>query len=135
MSFEQHHHVVPGVGASPIGQYVAVKQNPAVNNSFVVAASSLDAAFGLTVATVPSAGADCAVVFAGIAKAIAAASLGAGCLVAVASPNGRLGPVAASGVASALGNIQAPKWVVGRAMENCAAGGIFAVALTPGEIF
>lgn len=134
MSFEQHHHVVPGVGASPIGQYLLVQQNAGVDNSFIVAGSSLQRPFGLTIATVPSAGAECAVVWEGIAKAVAGTAVSAGDIVAHAT-NGKLGPVQASGVASALGNIQAPKFYVGVAMENAVTGEIFAVALERGEIF
>lgn len=134
MSFTQHHHVVPGVGASPIGQYLLVKQNAGVNNSFVQSGTYLEAPFGLTLATVPSAGADCAVVFEGVAKAIAGTAINAGDIVAHATA-GKLGPIQASGVASALGNVQAPKFAIGRALENCAAGGIFAVALDRMEIF
>ena len=136
MSYEIHGQVLPGVAASPIGQYVAVKQNPGVNNSFVVNASSLDAPFGLTYATSASAGVPIAVIWSGVAKAIAAASLGAGCFVAVASPNGRLGPVAAVGVASGVTDgTLVPRYVVGRAMENAAAGATFAVALDVHELF
>lgn len=134
MSFEQHHHVVPGVGASPIGQYLLVKQNAGVDNSFVISGTSLERPFGLTIATVASAGAECAVVFEGIAKAVAGTAVTAGDIVAHAT-NGKLGPVQASGVASALGNIQSPRWYVGLAMESAVAGEIFAVALERGEIF
>lgn len=135
MSFENHKHVLSGTGASPIAQYVAVKQNPAVNNQFLTAATSLDDVIGLTISTCPSAGGDCAVLFQGIGKAIALASLGAGAIVAVASANGQLGPIAASGVASALGNVQLPRFAIGRALENAAAGAIFAVALDRREVF
>lgn len=134
MSFTQHHHVFPGIAASPIGQFLLVQQNPGVDNSFVVAGSSLQAPFGLTIATAPSAGAECAVVWEGVAKAIAGTAVAAGDIVAHATA-GKLGPVQASGIASALGNIQSPKWYVGRAMESAAAGGTFAVALERGEIF
>lgn len=135
MSFENHKHVLSGNGASPIGQYLAVKINPGNNNQFIIAASSLDPAVGLTIATVPSSGADCAVVFGGIAKGIAMASLGAGALVGVGSSNGQLNSLAASGVASALGNIQSPRWALGYALENAVAGQVFAVLLDRKEIF
>lgn len=135
MSFENHKHVLSGNAASPIAQYVAVKQNPANNNQFITAATSLDDVIGLSIATSPSALSDCAVLFSGVGKAIALASLGAGAIVAVASANGQLGPIAASGVASALGNVQLPRFSVGRALENAAAGAIFAVALDRREIF
>lgn len=134
MSFEQHKHVVPGRGASPIGQYLLAKQNPGVDNSFVIAGSSLDRPFGLTIATVPSAGAECAVVFEGIAKAVAGTAVTAGDIVGHAT-NGKLGPIIASGVGSILGPTQAPRWYVGVAMESAVAGEIFAVAIDRGEIF
>lgn len=135
MSFENHKHVLSGNAASPIGQYLAVRQNPGVNNQFIIAASSLDDVIGITVATSPSALSDCAVVYQGIAKAIAMASLGAGAIVAVGSANGQLGPISASGVASSLGNVQLPRFAIGRALENAAAGQIFAVAIDRREVF
>lgn len=135
MAYIDHKLVLPGHSASGIGQYLAVRLNPGVNDEYILAASSLDDVFGLTIATSASAGSDCAVVVSGVAKALAMASLGAGGIVGVGSPNGQLGPVNASGVASSLGNVQLPRWAVGRALENAVAGQIFAVLIKPGEIF
>lgn len=134
MSFEQHIHVVPGRGASPIGQYLLARQNAGVDNSFVISGSYLEKPFGLTIATVPSAGAECAVVALGIAKAIAGTAVSAGDIVAHAT-QGKLGPIQASGVASALGPVQSAKWAIGVAMESAVAGEIFAVSIERHEIF
>lgn len=135
MAFTDHKLVLPGNAASAIGQYLAVKLNPAVNDQYVLAASSLDDVYGLTIATSASAGSDCAVVVMGVAKALCMASLGAGAIVAVGSANGQLGPIAASGVASSLGNVQLPRFAIGRSLENAQPGQIFSVYLKPGEIF
>lgn len=134
MSVENHKLVLPGVAASALGQYLAVKLDT-VAAQYTLAASSLDDVFGLTIATSASAGSDCAVVYSGVAKAIAMASLGRGAIVAVGSANGQLGPIAASGVASSLGNVQLPRFAIGRALENASAGTIFAVAIDRREIF
>lgn len=127
MAYTQHHHVCPGIAASPIGQYLLVKQ-VAVDDSFVVAGSTTERPFGLTIATSPSAGAECAVVWEGVAKGIAGTAVTAGDIVGHATA-GKLGPV---GAAVGTGTI---RFAVGVAMQSAAAGGTFSVALERGQIF
>jgi hypothetical protein len=59
-------------------------------------------------------------------KAVAAASLGFGSEVGVASTNGNLGPITgASGVT---------KWAVGQALESAAAGETFSLLVSPRQL-
>lgn len=62
----------------------------------------------------------------GTAKAVAAASVGAGAEVAVASTNGDLGPAAGASAVAV--------WAVGIALDNAAAGEIFSVYVRPRQI-
>ncbi|MCL4836422.1 MAG: hypothetical protein KJ058_00465 [Thermoanaerobaculia bacterium] len=102
----------------------------------VPVASGNEDVIGLTIATGASVGNTVGVAVAGYAKAVAAASLGAGCRVGVASTNGALGPVGASGLAAHVASAGAvePKFQVGRALEAAAAGAIFTVLVDPQQI-
>jgi hypothetical protein len=101
--------------ASPLSETVV----PAPSAGFNAAVA------GLTIASVASPGDEVAVVFTGIAKARAAASLGAGAKVGAASLNGALGPIA-------LGS--PGLHFVGFARTSAAAGEYFAVQIDPGQI-
>lgn len=135
MAHFQHEIVLPMKAASAIPQYAPLAITPGVANSVQVPSSTLEAIIGFSLATVASPGLDVAVVVAGWAKAIAAASLGAGAHVGMGSINGALAPLAASGVASVIGPIQAPRWRAGLSLDNAAAGQVFSVLLLPGELF
>jgi hypothetical protein len=124
MAWDNHDKVITKkVASAAISAYLPVKSLDAAADKVVLAASVNDRPVGFTVATGASAGHPIAVVTRGFVKAIAAASLGAGNEVGVASTNGALGPVAA---ASGL-----TKWVVGEAQQSAAAGDTFTVELRP----
>lgn len=110
--------VLPKVAATPINCFVPVKYVAGTDDQVSPVASG-DRTLGLSIATVASANNPVAVQTEGVAKAYAAASLGAGALVSCATAGGQLG-IAASGAQ-----------VVGHAEENAAAGAIFAVLLKP----
>lgn len=135
MAHFQHEIVYPGKTASAVPQYMPLTKTLAVDEQFQVPSSSLERIVGFSLATTASPGGDVAVVVAGWAKAIAAASLGAGAHVILGSINGAMIGVIPSGVASALGVTQAPRFSVGIALTNAAAGQVFSVLLQPGEIF
>lgn len=123
--------------ASLIGAHLPVFQpvGSSRDDIVVLAASENLPVLGLMTATGASVGNAYAVALAGEAKAIAAASLGAGAQVGVASTNGALGPLAYAGpthVASG-GSIQ-PRFIVGKAKRAAAAGDIFTVLLDPRQI-
>jgi hypothetical protein len=135
MAWYDHWNIIPGgVAASAINAYLPVKQNPGVDSGFVAAASVNDDVVGMTIATVPTWGGDLAVVFQGVAKAIAGASLGAGARVGVGSSNGVLVPIPASGVASGGAAVNL-RFSIGRAQTGATvAGQVFSVLLQPEQI-
>lgn len=85
---------------SLVGQYLPVFLNIASSRDSIAvpAATNSQDVIGLTIATGASVGNTLGVAVAGWAKARAAASLGAGARVGIASTNGALGPIQASGV-------------------------------------
>ena len=112
--------VLPKVAASAIGAWRPVQNNPAQNDEVLPTASAGARVLGLSIATAATAQDPIAVQTDGVAKAVAAASLGAGAVVGcTATVGGQLG-VAASGAQ-----------IVGEAQENAAAGAVFAVLLKP----
>lgn len=139
MAHYDHGLVLPFVAGSAVGQGVAVKMPIASSRNEVVipAAAVTDDLVGLTIATQATYGYEVAVLVSGVGKARAAASVGAGAKVGVASTNGALGPVLASGTLASFGasaGLQPARYVVGRALTAAAAGEYFAVLLDPAEI-
>lgn len=129
MAHYDHDQVLPYKAASVIGQGVVAAMPIAspINETVVPAPSAGFAGtlVGITIATVPSTGDEVAIVYTGVAKARAAASLGAGVRVGPASLNGALGPIAAGSPGLKY---------VGYAKTSAAAGEYFACVLDPGQI-
>jgi hypothetical protein len=129
---------LPFVAASTIRQYVPVMFLPggsALSETVQAAASFNSDAFGFTIATVGTYGQEVAVAVDGVTKAIAGASLGAGCNLGVGSTNGILVPIVASNLASAADGVGAGlRYKVGRALKNAAAGDVFPVLIDPDQI-
>lgn len=138
MAYKTEQHTITFKVASLIGAHLPVFQPLASSRDDVVvpAASQNQPALGLTIATGASVGNTVAVAYAGEAKAIAAASLGAGAWVGIASTNGALGPIGPSGLPVHVGSAGAvePKFMIGRAKRAAAAGAIFTVILDPRQI-
>ena len=139
MAYKNPGLTLPMTAASAIGAHLPVFMNIASSRDEVVvlAVANTSDVIGMTQATVASAGYEVGVVVSGVAKAIAAASLGAGVRVAVASTNGALGPLQPSGIATALGSAlgaAGARFVVGRSLTAAAAGDIFSILLDPCEI-
>lgn len=139
MSFSNHHWSHPFVAASAMGQGIAVFMNTASSRDEVVLpAGTVDReSIGLTIASVGAAGLEVAVLFEGIGKARAAASLGAGANVAPASTNGALGPIHASGLLASTGasaGMFPARFCVGVALTAAGAGEYFAVKVQPRQI-
>lgn len=127
------------VFASAMGQYLPVFMNLASSRDRVAvpAGTIADDVIGLTRATVGTYGLAETVVVGGFAKAIAAASLGAGARVAVGSTNGKLIPITPSGIGTGLGSALGAadiRYMIGRSLEAAAAGAIFTVLLDPGQV-
>ena len=125
--------------ASAMGAYLPVFAPIASSRDEVVvpAASLNHDIIGITRATVGTYNEAAAVVVGGVAKAIAAASLGAGARVAIGSTNGRLIPITPSGISTALGSAlgaAGARFVVGRALHAAADGGIFSVLVAPEQV-
>lgn len=139
MTYQQNleSNTITAKAASAVNFGRAVIVDPSSNAIFaVVHASSASAGvqpvIGLVMASQPTYNINTTVQVGGIGKAFAAASLGAGCLVMdniAASPG--LVPYAPSGVASALGVTQYPRYAVGVSVESAAGGDIFAVLIRP----
>lgn len=129
--------VLPFLAASAIGQGVvaAMPLASAANESVIAAPSSGFAGVlvGITQATQASAGREIAVITDGVAKARAAASIGAGAWVGAGSVNGALVPVLPSAGAQASSGIL--RQAVGYALTSAAAGEYFSVCIKPGLIF
>lgn len=141
MAHYDHGMVLPFIAASVVGQGVAVAMPiaSAASEKVVPQASPgfLGEPVGITIATVASVGYEAAVVISGVAKARAAASVGAGARVGAASSNGALGPVLASGVLASNGasaGLALPRWSVGYAKTSAAAGEYFSVVVDPRQV-
>lgn len=125
--------------ASAMGAFLPVRPLPpgsSLDETVIPAASINDQVIGLTRGTVGTYGLADAVVVGGVAKAVAAASLGAGAYVGIASTNGALGPVGPSGLPAHVGSGGAiePKFKVGVSLHDAAAGGTFSVLVDPDQI-
>jgi hypothetical protein len=114
--------------ASAIGAYLPVKSSASTARGAVAAASLNDNLLGFVQGTVGTYGVAYAVQTRGVCKAIAAASLGPGALVAVGSSNGRLIPVAATPVPSLV------RYAAGISEEGAADGNTFSVLLNPSQL-
>lgn len=101
----------------------------ALDDTVVRSGSVNDLPIGFTIASI-AAGAVGAILLGGVAKGVAAASLGNGALVGVGSTNGRLIPLVPSAAATAM----ALRYVVGVALEDAADAGEFKVLLRPSQL-
>lgn len=125
--------------SSVINQFAAVVLDTA-GTFAVLPASSASAGvarvIGLAKASMASVGISADIQTGGWGKALAAASLGIGAYVGVGIGTTSLVPIAASGVASAVGaaGIQYPQFAVGQALENASAGTIFTVKIAPRQV-
>lgn len=131
---------IPLTAASALNQFVPVTPlaGPSSLDDNVIRAGSVnDLPLGFTVATVPTYSTVFAALIGGIAKGIAAASLGNGALVGVGSTNGHLIPISASGLSTALGSALGAagvRWAVGISLEDAADGAEFKVLLQPAQV-
>jgi hypothetical protein len=113
--------VLPRQAASAISAYVPVRTSASAADQVLSAASSAVRVLGVSIATAASPGDPVAVQVDGVAKCIAAASIGNGALLAVGSTNGRLIPVASGSAVQVVGESQTP----------AADGDVFSVLLKP----
>lgn len=136
MAHIQEGQRIPLKAASGIAQYVPVTPVPAgssLSETVYRAGSLNDIPLGFTTATTASPGDEVSVMFSGVVKGVAGASLGAGAPVAVGCVNGILIPIAASGGPASFNQI-AVRWSVGIALKNAAAGDYFPVLLKIDQI-
>lgn len=118
---------LPRIAASAINDHVAVSQS-ASQTDYVLQASVGGAAIvGVSLASAASPGDPVAVQAEGIISMKAAASIGAGGVVVVASSNGAVGPVSAAASAP----IPQGKNVIGTAQSAAGAGERFSVLIDP----
>lgn len=141
MAHYDHDQVLPYKAGSAIGQGVVAVMPFAspVNETVIPQASGGFAGrvVGITVATGASPGDEVSVVWTGVAKARAAASLGAGAPVGAASTNGALGPIMPSGILASFGasaGLQPNRFAVGFAKTSAAAGEFFSVVIDPHNV-
>jgi hypothetical protein len=131
---------LPFIAASAMGQGVVVFMNVASarNETVIPADSSARDPLGITIASIATYGQEVAVITHRVAKARAAASVGAGARVHAASTNGALGPVTASAFFGASqgpsAGLVAAKFSVGKALTSAAAGEYFACLVDPQQI-
>jgi hypothetical protein len=132
----QHRDLLPNtVAASALAAYVPVKASASTAGQVVPCTANTDDVIGVTIATVATFSTDAQVCYQGFTKLVAAASLGYGARVQIGSTNGAVTPFTPSGVASALGNVQAVRYQLGRAYQNAAAGQVFLAKLDFAEVF
>lgn len=125
MAFTVNQFTLPKVAASTIGAHLAVRTSASTADEVVVVATSnVNTFLGLTTATGASVGNPVPIVYDGVAKAVAGASVGLGADVGVASTNGALGPIASA----------ATQFRVGISQTAAAAGEIFSVLLRPERV-
>lgn len=119
---------------APIAFVVAGAGGSVLSETVLPAGSFNDFAFGITSATVASAG-DPVSYWSphDVGKGIAAASLGAGAFVVVGSSNGVLIPLTPSWGAS-VAAAAAPRYRVGIALKNAVAGDFFPVYISPQQL-
>lgn len=127
MAWESHNGIIePGFkAASAIGPKMPVKLDTTANQ-VVAAATTTDRPLGFTIASAPQGGGIAIMGPHNTVKAVAAASLGYGAELGIASTNGALGPITgASGVG---------KWAIGTSREPAAAGETFSVHVHPRQL-
>jgi hypothetical protein len=135
MAHTQHVRTLPVTAASAFNAGIALA---GIGDESVLNASSVNVRpQGLSIATVPSYGLPAALLVDGVGKALIAASVGAWSLVGVASVNGGLGPITASGVvfAAASGSTYTPKYAVGTILKAAAPGDYAPVQVKIEEVF
>jgi hypothetical protein len=126
MAHYKHGEVIELKAASAIGYAVAVAGDTTTKEQAIPGGAVGQVLLGLSIASTPTYGSPVAVVRSGVAKGVAAASLGPFCYVGPGSANGALGPMAA--VVASGGH------AVGIALEAAVAGQYFAVLLNPGQL-
>jgi hypothetical protein len=117
---------LPKLAASAVGDHVAVYQS-ASQTDYVIQASAAHRVLGVALASAASPGDPVAVQTEGITVMRAAASIGNGGVVVVASTNGAVGPISAAASAP----IPQGKFVIGEAQSAAAAGDLFSVLIKP----
>jgi hypothetical protein len=132
MAHYKHGEVIELKAASAVGYGVAVMGDITTKEQAFPAGSVGAIQLGLSIASTPTYGYSLAVVRSGVAKAVAAASLGAFAPVGPGSTNGALGPVIATGAAAS--GTGARTYVSGMALEAAVAGQYFAVLLDPQQL-
>lgn len=128
MAFELHRSALPGIAASAINaQSVVTHDIGDTQRQFLPVSTSGLEPVGVALATAVNPGDGVTVHDAyNVVKIVAAASLGAGANVGVASTNGQLGIVAgASGVTT---------WRVGKSLSAAAAGETFSLYVNPRQL-
>lgn len=127
MAFKLHRSGFPGIAASAINVEAAVGIASGVDRSFSPIATANVRPFGIALATAVNAGDGLTILDEGnVAIVTAAASLGRGAEIGVASTNGALGPVAA---ASGLAVYSA-----GQSLSAAAAGEEFSLYVNPRQL-
>lgn len=125
MAYELHRNAYPGLAASAINSRVPVGR-AAGERAVVPVATSGAEPFGISLASAAQGEAVTVLDHHSVAKAVAAASLGGGAPLGVASTNGALGPIAgASGVA---------RFQVGISEHAAAAGEVVSVFVNPRQL-
>jgi hypothetical protein len=133
MAFNNVLRSLDAIAASALNQYVAVTGDTTTNNQVSVAsASGLDAIGVVYQATVPTYGYAVNIARLGEVKILFAASTGAFARVVVASTNGAVGPVIATGAAPS--GATARVYSLGYSPEAHAAGDYGTIVLDPREI-
>jgi hypothetical protein len=113
-------------GTAAISPFQSVALDSSGGGDVVAIATNNVRPLGVTIATVTASQAAAVYAHDNVVKAIAAASLGVGAEVGVASTNGNFGPITgASGVT---------KWATGRALTAAAAGERFSLLVQPRQL-
>jgi len=136
--------LLPLKAASAMAQWVPVGPAAAgsqLSETVIPLADTTVLPLGINTATIPTYGGAAAVAIKGQqAYGIAAASLGMGAQVAIASTNGALGPVVASGIPAIASGVPAAvaavaaRFAVGRALKNAATGDYFPILVDPAQV-
>lgn len=124
---------LPKIAASALAQYVVVTPDLTTDNQVTVASANGLDAIGVTYqATVPTYGYAVNVAVEGEVKVWFAASCGPGARVAVASNNGAVGPIIATGAAAS--GATARTYSIGFTETGHAAGDLGTIHLDPREV-
>lgn len=134
MSWNNVKMTLPKIAASALAQYVVVVPDTTTDSQVFTAADNTVLPVGVALATVPTYGYEAGIAVEGVVKVLVAASIGAGALAHVASSNGAIGPIAASGVVASTAAGQAARFAVGVVQEARAAGEYASLFISPREI-